>query len=641
MFWMLKPATLLLLLLLQGATTVVHGLEFSEDQFDGDELTLVEKISLVQGQGSSETFDLRTNLGTITGLVEPTIPPHYDNTHMHAFRSIPFAKPPVGKLRFAEPVDLLETWPGKHLLAIKAPSSCPLYDPESGKVYGNEDCLYLNIFTPSRLGEENRAEGTLLPVFVYIHGGAFMRGSSSSYGAGKLLSRDIVVVTINYRLGALGYLSMGDSVLPGNYGMLDQISALRWVQKNIAQFGGDPSQVTIGGFSAGSASVNFHALSPLSKGLFHGGIMMSGASFCDWALKLDPRVGARLLGKKLECPLETSKALRECLASKTSDQIVAAQGSIYILGTFPFWFVPVIDGGLRPSPFLPAPLEELSPTPVPMIVGIVPNESLLYAVQSILLSKQPANVSAVYEETSRTFFTPWPYPETEEVMMDLGEAFYYSKEARIDGGVLIEQLTEAGNDRHLGHCVWDSALYLAQSGSSVYTYMMTHRDPGTPILVASLYKKVRALGYKTPLLETGVSHGDDVIQVFDFPITSGEMSERDRRVGQMLLHTITNFVVSGNPNENLEKYNIADIPKWEPLQPGRPVGYYEIAVEPAMVHRPFREKEQNFWKNIVPRPKSILQSGTREILQEVNRRYATDASGTGTCSQTSSESCSP
>lgn len=641
MFWMLKPATLLLLLLLQGATTVVHGLEFSEDQFDGDELTLVEKISLVQGQGSSETFDLRTNLGTITGLVEPTIPPHYDNTHMHAFRSIPFAKPPVGKLRFAEPVDLLETWPGKHLLAIKAPSSCPLYDPETGKVHGNEDCLYLNIFTPSRLGEENRAEGTLLPVFVYIHGGAFMRGSSSSYGAGKLLSRDIVVVTINYRLGALGYLSMGDSVLPGNYGMLDQISALRWVQKNIAQFGGDPSQVTIGGFSAGSASVNFHALSPLSKGLFHGGIMMSGASFCDWALKLDPRVGARLLGKKLECPLETSKALRECLASKTSDQIVAAQGSIYILGTFPFWFVPVIDGGLRPSPFLPAPLEELSPTPVPMIVGIVPNESLLYAVQSILLSKQPANVSAVYEETSRTFFTPWPYPETEEVMMDLGEAFYYSKEARIDGGVLIEQLTEAGNDRHLGHCVWDSALYLAQSGSSVYTYVMTHRDPGTPILLAPLYKKVRALGYKTPLLETGVSHGDDVIQVFDFPITSGEMSERDRRVGQMLLHTITNFVVSGNPNENLEKYNIADIPKWEPLQPGRPVGYYEIAVEPAMVHRPFREKEQNFWKNIVPRPKSILQSGTREILQEVNRRYATDASGTGTCSQTSSESCSP
>ncbi|XP_068248725.1 esterase E4-like [Palaemon carinicauda] len=628
MDWMLIPVTLFVLLLMQDATTTtVQAHASSEDLAGDDDLTIVEQLSLGQAQGSEETIDLITSLGTITGLVEPTFPPHYENTKMHAFRGIPFAKPPVGTLRFSDPVDLTEPWPGKHLSAIQPPSSCPLYDPQSGKVFGKEDCLYLNVFTPSHLGDKNREEDTLLPVLAYFHGGAFMRGSSSPYGAGKLLSRDIVVVTVNYRLGALGYLSMGDSVLPGNYGMLDQISALRWIQRNIAQFGGDPNQVTIGGFSAGSASVNFHAHSPLSKNLFHRGIMNSGASFCHWATKRNPKIGARLLAQKLECPSETSEVLRECLASKTSDQIVAAQGSIHILGTFPFWFVPVVDGGLRPLPFLPARPEELTPHPTPMIIGVVPDEGLLYSVQSILLSKQPANVSSVYEEASRTFFTPWHDPDSEEAMMDLAEAFYYSKEARIDGGVLIEQLTEGISDRHLGHCVWDSASHLAESGSTVYTYVLTHRDPGTPVFAAPLYRKVKALGYETPLLETGVSHGDDLVHMFDLPLKGGEMTERDQRVGQLFLHMFTNFVVSGHPQDDLEKYNIADIPNWEPLQPGKPVGYYEIGVNPTMRHRPFKEKEQNFWKNIVP--------------HSYNRRYIADAPSYGTCSRSSSESCTP
>ncbi|XP_066967058.1 esterase FE4-like [Macrobrachium rosenbergii] len=269
MNWTLTAPAMMLLLLLhaiglaQGqAATGGESVELLPSDVP---VTMMERLTRGQDVGIKEFFDLKTSLGTITGLKLPSRPPHHPNTHMHAFRGIPYAKAPVGDLRFADPVDLVGPWPGNYLNASQLGSFCPQYDTESKGVLGNEDCLFLNVHTPSHLDEENRAEDTLLPVLVFIHGGGYVRGSSSPHGAGKLLSRDVVVVTINYRLGALGYLSMGDSVLPGNYGLLDQVSALRWVQRNIAEFGGDPNQVTLGGFSVGAASVHFFMYSPLSK----------------------------------------------------------------------------------------------------------------------------------------------------------------------------------------------------------------------------------------------------------------------------------------------------------------------------------------------------------------------------------------
>lgn len=149
------------------------------------------------------------------------------------------------------------------------------------QVDGSEDCLTLNVYTPSPLAHPRR------PVMVWIHGGGFVAGSGKTdlYGPDYLISEDVVVVTINYRLGVFGFLALEDPSLgvPGNAGLKDQVMALKWVQKNIRYFGGDPNNVTIFGESAGAASCHFLMLSPMARGLFHRCIAQSGSALNLWA----------------------------------------------------------------------------------------------------------------------------------------------------------------------------------------------------------------------------------------------------------------------------------------------------------------------------------------------------------------------
>ena len=148
---------------------------------------------------------------------------------------------------------------------------CPQYDISSSAPMGDEDCLNLNVYSP-KLDSKKRA------VVVYIHGGAFIMGGGASYffGPGYLLEQNIVLVTFNYRLGPLGFLSTSDSSAAGNQGLLDQVMVLQWVRDNIDKFGGDPDKVTIMGEDAGAASVTLMAMSPLATGLFHRAIALSG-----------------------------------------------------------------------------------------------------------------------------------------------------------------------------------------------------------------------------------------------------------------------------------------------------------------------------------------------------------------------------
>uniref|UniRef100_A0A4X2M5D0 Carboxylic ester hydrolase n=1 Tax=Vombatus ursinus TaxID=29139 RepID=A0A4X2M5D0_VOMUR len=202
---------------------------------------------------------------------------------VNVFLGIPFAKPPVGALRFSPPQPP-DSWSNVRD-ATSHPSMC-LQDVTAllemtrvAKVNisitaNSEDCLYLNIYVPVHAKE--RAG---LPVMVWIHAGGFILGSASMYDSSILsASQNVVVVNIQYRLGILGFFGTGDEHAPGNWGYLDQVAALRWVQKNIAHFGGDPGRVTVFGESAGGTSVSSHILSPMSKGLFHRAIMESGVA---------------------------------------------------------------------------------------------------------------------------------------------------------------------------------------------------------------------------------------------------------------------------------------------------------------------------------------------------------------------------
>ncbi|KAF7663379.1 hypothetical protein LDENG_00212180 [Lucifuga dentata] len=186
---------------------------------------------------------------------------------------------------------------------------------------GSEDCLYLNIWVP-----HGRKVSSDLPVMVWIYGGGFLAGGSMGanfldnylYNGQEIADRgNVIVVTLGYRVGTLGFLSTGDSSLPGNYGLWDQHAAIAWVQRNIHSFGGDPNNITIFGESAGGASVSLQTLTPHNKGLFKRAISQSGVALCPWAVNRKPLKFAEEVAKKLKCP--TDDKMAACL--KMSDPV--------------------------------------------------------------------------------------------------------------------------------------------------------------------------------------------------------------------------------------------------------------------------------------------------------------------------------
>ncbi|XP_015245175.1 PREDICTED: acetylcholinesterase-like [Cyprinodon variegatus] len=284
------------------------------------------------------------------------------NGEVRAFLGIPYAKPPLGKLRFRAP-EPVEKWEGVKE-AKELPNSCyqlpdTTYPGFIGAEIWNpntplsEDCLYLNVWSPNF---NNTQSSTLAPVLVWIYGGGFVTGTSTLdlYQAHFLSKAEgVVVVSMNYRVGAFGFLSLPDSkYLRGNAGLLDQRLALKWVASNIAAFGGDPSKVTIFGESAGSASVGFHLLSPGSHSLFQRAVMQSGSPNAPWAKISQWEAWDRslMLAKKLDCPTDHSAHLETCLQQADPHKISVKQYEVIpqpSLLSLPFG--PIVDGEFLPD----------------------------------------------------------------------------------------------------------------------------------------------------------------------------------------------------------------------------------------------------------------------------------------------------
>src|SRR5262249_29454974 len=238
-------------------------------------LLAVGLVFAFSGLALSANDTVRVDGGLISGSVVDGV---------RSYKGIPFAAPPVGELRWKVPQPVA-AWEGVRECNDFG-SDCPQAPyPQSSVYYSaprkqSEDCLCLNVWTAAKAGEKR-------PVMVWIHGGALTRGSGATraYDGTALAKKGVVLVTVNYRLGPLGYLAHSELTAEspnhssGNYGVLDQVAALKWVQKNIAAFGGDPSRVTIFGESAGSWSVNVLVGTPVAKGLFHRAIGESGGQF--------------------------------------------------------------------------------------------------------------------------------------------------------------------------------------------------------------------------------------------------------------------------------------------------------------------------------------------------------------------------
>ncbi|XP_035714892.1 esterase SG1-like [Folsomia candida] len=231
------------------------------------------------------------------------------------FLGIPFAQPPVGKLRFESPKPFGK-WDGV-LNATEYRRPCAYFDFFNKMQNGVEDCLYLNVLTPL-----NRSDDQLLPVLVYIHGLSFFFAGSLVYEGDYKMDHKIVIVTMDYRLGPLGFLNTNDGLIRGNMGLKDQNLALHWVQKNIRQFGGDPDLVTLSGTSVGAISVNHHLFSPRSKGLFSKAIMMSGSNLTPNGIMRSPKQTADNFIAKVNCTVGSRKDEVACLNNLNTSQIL-------------------------------------------------------------------------------------------------------------------------------------------------------------------------------------------------------------------------------------------------------------------------------------------------------------------------------
>lgn len=221
-----------------------------------------------------------------------------------AFRNVPFAEPPIGDLRFRAPV---AKQPWSDVLNCTAYGPMCMQDSDWG-IAMSEDCLTVNVFS-----KNIPQSGDLKPVIAYIHGGGFEAGSSVEADPNYLMERDLVVVTISYRLGAFGFLALGTEDAAGNQGLKDQALALQWIRKNIAHFGGDPSKVTIAGLSAGGHCVTAHMISPISQGLFANVIAVSGAIAWQKKLTTNNLPVAAGLAERLNCTTTTVADVLSCL----------------------------------------------------------------------------------------------------------------------------------------------------------------------------------------------------------------------------------------------------------------------------------------------------------------------------------------
>lgn len=429
-----------------------------------------------------EPFDkVHVTGGDISGTIQD---------HIHIFKGIPFAAPPVGDLRWKAPQPV-HPWPG--VKACEHFGASPMQHPPAPFSMWSEeflipahpiseDCLYLNVWTGAGTAKEKR------PVIVWIYGGSFMGGGSGVpiYDGTAMAKKGIVFVSINYRLGIFGFFAH-PNLTESNFGLLDQIAALKWVQQNIAAFGGDPNNVTIAGQSAGSMSVNYLVASPLAKGLFQKAIAESGAVFSEdnYTLKQAQTAGW-WVGNNLD-------SLRALPAEVLMKKIYRIRG-------------PVIGGAVLPTS-IPDIFRQGTENKVPLLTGWNEDEGITNGpLQKADQYKQ--DIKEQFRDDAATFLQFYPAGSDSEAIVSQLKFF-----RDIDFGV--QNYTWANIQR-----------------SPVYVYRFTHKPPAT-----GEYTKY------------GAFHTAEVPYAYNnLTFVHRPWQSADQKLADIMSSYWANFARTGNPN---------------------------------------------------------------------------------------------
>ncbi|CAL4157831.1 unnamed protein product [Meganyctiphanes norvegica] len=444
------------------------------------------------------------------------------------YRKIPFAEPPVGELRFKDPVPA-GAWEGD-LDGRWLPPFC-----DQLHYIGQEDCLFLNVYTPPDAANASSP----LPVMFFIHGGGYTIGMETVFdGVNVMVEKDVIVVVIQYRLGIFGFLSTEDEVISGNQGFKDQVLALQWVHDNIHYFNGDPNRVTIYGESAGSSSVHFHVMSPYSAGLFQGAIMESGTAISPWALGRDFKRIATETAEKFECPTSTSEEMLICLQGVEHHHLCSIDNQVWIWNLQPFYFAPRIDGDYIPDH--PVRLIKSGEyNHVPVIMGVNRNEGALESGEMFLIPRSIEDLMNNFTEYGPISLMLY---EDEEPLDTTNKVYDFY----LGGHDITEEKFYSLTDMftHLLFAMpLDFTVQMMASQDPVYMYEFHHRGKNGYMTL------LKDLGLNITEGQDCVSHGDDLLYVFDLLWEVGDhLTESDDLAVQEHFTTLwTNFAKTGNP----------------------------------------------------------------------------------------------
>jgi para-nitrobenzyl esterase len=445
------------------------------------------------------------------------------------FLGIPYAKPPVGNLRWRPPENATP-WT-KTLMATQAGPIClqvTTLGPFAGPANANEDCLYLNVYSPNI----NASSKEKLPVLMWIHGGGNYDGGSTDYDGTKLASQGhIVVVTVNYRLGLLGYMANpaidAEGHPFGNYGILDQQSVLRWIQRNIALFGGDKNNVTVGGQSAGSADTESNVISPLSAGLFQHAIMES------LLLEPSPLATAETKGQNFAiaagCGSGNTPAVAKCLRNLTAQQIFNLSGTASTAA--PYLSNIIEDGQILPSASFTSLIAAGKFNHVPIIGGTTEDEENFFLGITEFFEKPRVAFSATDYQNQINAYGSSSYPAGTEKKV---EALYPL------GAFATPQLAidAIGTDSLVCAQRYSNILYSSQ----VPVYYYEFDDQTAPSYFPSM-PGFQALAYHTSDIQ------------YLFPNWHGgpqgiphALNNAQEKLSDELVAAWTNFAWTGNPN---------------------------------------------------------------------------------------------
>ncbi|GAB3575530.1 carboxylesterase family protein [Amycolatopsis endophytica] len=426
------------------------------------------------------------------------------------FEGIPYAAAPVGDLRWRPPQPV-RAWSG-----VRDATAPGARCPQPG-AKGSEDCLFLNVTTPA-------AAGGGRPVLVWLHGGAFLGGSGDEYDARELATRgDLVVVTLNYRLGALGWLAhpaLAHEGGAGNFGLLDQQAALQWVRDNIAAFGGDPARVTLAGESAGAMSVCDHLVAPGSAGLFRAAIIQSGP--CQAHASAGAAVAASTAyAANLGCG--DPAAVAECLRDLPFAALLTAP-RYYDLAGVPV-AGPVTGGALLPANPLDA-METGAATRVPVLLGVTRDEFTLFLAQQYAATGKTVTAADYPSSLAEVFGARAPEVSAE-----------YPLAAHDDSAP--RALAAALTDAFFACTARDMADSLSRTGP-VYAYEFDDPQAPVPDSLSS-----------TPF-PLGAAHSLELSYLFG---DGGSFDEGQRRLSAEMVADWTSFVRTGAPTAGWPRYD--------------------------------------------------------------------------------------